>query len=148
MDRKDIEAVVEVFPERSSAERLFKILIGRCNYPNVTVNRLRAAQALEFVLLDDAQQLDLNVLAEFAHFIQEYRASFGQLEASLFLMDGPGKSAFLMAKQFAFNEGFRQGRAIDLDKWFMVPAAVIVEGMGHQFFAGAAIPPDGPRRGA
>ena len=47
-----------------------------------------------------------------AHFVQEERAFVGQLETANPLRYGSSEGAFLVAKQFAFQQIQRVGRAI------------------------------------
>ena len=58
-DRKDLQAVVEIFAKPAAAKVLPQISIGRCDDPDVDPNRLRAAQALELAVLEHPQQLGL-----------------------------------------------------------------------------------------
>ena len=57
-------------------------------------------------------------------------------------MWGPGISAFDMAEQFTFQQGFGQGAAIDGDQGFLRPVMVIMNGAGDQFLAGCRFPPE------
>ena len=52
-----------------------------------TAMRLRAAQALELLLLQDAQQLGLQRRRDVADLVEEQRAAVGQLEAADLLRD-------------------------------------------------------------
>ena len=54
-------------------------------------------------------------LAHVGDFIQENGAAVGVLDPAGFLPDGAGEGAFFMAKQFAFQEGFGDGGAVDAD---------------------------------
>ena len=59
-----------------------------------------AAQALELLLLQDAEQFGLQCRRNIADLVQEERAFVGQLEASNLLRDGSSERAFLVAKKF------------------------------------------------
>src|SRR5688572_8505449 len=50
---------------------------------------------------------------------------------------GSGECATFMAKQFTLQEGVGDGRAIDRDKRLPGATAVLVDGAGTQFLAGA-----------
>jgi hypothetical protein len=49
VDRNDVQAVVQVCSKLLVRHQLRKVLVGRCDHPNVDPNRLAAAQALEFL---------------------------------------------------------------------------------------------------
>src|SRR6266513_2817527 len=61
----------------------------------------------------------------------------GALEIAGMSLIGAGKGALLMSEQFALNEGFREGRAVDLNERFVASWAVLVDDSGDQFFPGA-----------
>ena len=44
-----------------------------------------------------------------------------------------------MTEQFAFQKTFGNGPAIDRDKWLVPADTVLMDHVGHQFFAGAAL---------
>ena len=67
----------------------------------------------ELALLENAQQLHLRGRREVTDFIQKDRALIGHFKAPLAHSDGPGERAFLVAKEFAFDNGFGQGGAIE-----------------------------------
>ncbi len=59
----------------------------------------------------------------------------GGLEASFPVRVGPGKSPLDVAEQFAFEKGFVQGRAVQLNIGTVSPASEIVDGAGNEFFS-------------
>jgi hypothetical protein len=73
-----------------------------------------AAQALEFALLENAQQLHLDVRRHVADFVQEHRPRIGLLELARLGSRGAGEGALLVAEELAFHQVFREGGAVDL----------------------------------
>ena len=59
-DREDVQAVEQVLAERAGGNRVFEVLVGRGDQPDVDLDRLDAAEPLELALLQHAQQLDLD----------------------------------------------------------------------------------------
>ena len=55
---------------------------------------------------------------------------------------GSGEGAFLMAKQLAFQEIFRNGPAINGNKRALLPQAVSMNGAGDQALSSAALSGD------
>jgi len=44
-----------------------------------------------------------------------------------------------MAEKLGFKQSVRNGRAVDHNERFIPEGAIVVNGLGHQFFAGAAL---------
>ena len=69
-----------------------------------------AADPLEALFLDQAQDLRLGQRGHFADFVEEDRAAVALLELADPLAVGPGEGALLVAEQFAFQERSRGWR--------------------------------------
>ncbi len=54
-----------------------------------------------------------------------------------------GEGAFFVAEQFAFDQVFGHGGAVDGDEPVVAPGAQLVNGPGHDLFAGAALAQQG-----
>ena len=104
--------------------------------------KLVGAEAAEFHLLQNAEEFDLGEEAQVADFIEEERAVAGLLKVAFAGADGAGESAFLVAEELGFNQGFRNGAAGDSDKGLIGATAEIVNGAGDQFLAGSAFARD------
>jgi hypothetical protein len=100
------------------------------------------AHAFELPFLQDPQQAYLHIQPDGADFIEKKRALVGQFELAQLFLDGTGKGPFFVTEEFAFDQIGRNCGAVDLDKGLLGPMAVVVDGVGHQFLAGAAFPPD------
>ena len=70
---------------------------------------MRAADPLDLALLNRAQQLGLQLVAEVADLVEEQRAAAGELELAELLPDGAGERALLVAEQRALDELLRDG---------------------------------------
>ena len=53
------------------------VLIGRCDQPEIGLDEVRPADALDFSFLDRPQQLGLELVAQIADFVEEQRATAG-----------------------------------------------------------------------
>ena len=89
---------------------------------------LRATDALESSLLQQAQEFDLSFECEVADFVEEERAALCEFDFSRFARDGTSEGAFFMSEEFAFDEPGRQGAAIDLDQGLGTALAQSVQG--------------------
>src|SRR5882672_1094335 len=115
-EREDIESIIQVISESTLGYHLGQIAIGGGDQTNVHANRPRAPQTLEFLFLEHAKQLRLQLERNVAHFVEKQRALVCELKSAHLLTDRAGKSALLMAEQLAFQQTRWNGRAIELDE--------------------------------
>ena len=80
-----------------------------------------AAQALELLLLQNAQQLGLELQRDVADFVEEQRALVRQFEAPNLARDGAGERASFVAEEFALQQSHGDGGAVDLDEGALAP---------------------------
>jgi len=71
-----------------------------------------AAQALEFLFLQYAQQFGLQCRRNIAYLVQEKCAFVGELETTNLLPDGAGECALFVAKKLTLQQIQRNGSAI------------------------------------
>jgi len=75
-----------------------------CYQPDVDLVGAVAAEPLEFLLLQDAEQFRLKFQRYIANLIQEKRPLIGELKAPRFLSDGAGECSLFVAKQLALEQ--------------------------------------------
>ncbi len=73
---------------------------------------------LKLLLLEDPEQLDLDSRREISNLIEEDGPAIGLLKSADPPLDRSCKGAFLMAEEFTFKKGLRNGRAVHLDQGF------------------------------
>jgi hypothetical protein len=115
----------------------FRFAIRGADDPYVHRKGVLGAHPLEAALLQEAQQLHLHVVGKLGDLVEENRAAVSELEASLFVANGPGKCPPDMAEQLGFDQAFRQGAAVDGNEGGPGPAAFAVDRIGHQLLAGS-----------
>ena len=145
-DFHHVEAVVEVLTETTGSHFLDEVLVGGGDDAHVGGERLVGAHAGKRAILQHAQQFHLDGQRHIADFIEEKRASIRLLEAAGAACDGPGERTLLMAEEFAFEQVFGDGAAIDGDHLALAARAVFVHGLGDELLAGAALAGDEDRR--
>ena len=101
-----------------------------------------AAEPLEAFFLKHAQEFDLGAGGHVADFIQKNGAMVGLFEPADALRVRAGEGAAFVAEQFAFQQRFGNGGAIDGDERRVGAVAVLVNGAGDQFLAGAGFAAD------
>src|SRR6266478_7756377 len=95
-----------------------------------------AAQALEFLFLQDTQQFGLQSRRNITHLVEEQRAFVGQLETANLLRYGSSERAFLVAKKLTFQQIQRNRSAIQPYERVSAPRADVVNRVRDQLFAG------------
>src|SRR5437667_10850290 len=116
VNRKNIQAVKQIFANFLLLNHLPQIAIGGCDQACIGSQGARASQAFELPFLEHAQQLGLKLERDVADLIQKYRSAIGQLKAADALSDSACKSAFLVAEELAFEQACRNRRTVELNK--------------------------------
>src|SRR5262249_39969986 len=92
-NRKNVQTGVKIFPKGLLATSLHQVAFGGGDNAHVHSNRRASADAFEFALLQDSQQLDLRFRRQLADLVEEDCASVGQLEAAEALGNSPAERA-------------------------------------------------------
>src|SRR4029077_11371859 len=116
LNGEDIQSIVQIAAKGALGDQLGKVAIGGGDHANVDALRAVAAQALEFLLLEHAKELGLQLQRNIGDFVEKKRAAVGELETPDFLADGPGEGAALVAEKLRFQQAGGNGGAIDLDE--------------------------------
>src|SRR6266404_2981013 len=105
-----------------------------CDQADINFVRAVTAEPLEFLLLQDAQQLRLKFERNVADLVKKERALVRKLKTSRFLRDRSGECASFMTEQFALQEPKRNCGAIQFHKSPFPSAAQIVDCTRDKFF--------------
>ena len=116
MNRKYVEAVIQIWPIVAGLRLLLKIPVCGGNHAHADFEGLRATDPFELAFLQHAQQFRLQIQRQFTDLVEEDGSFVGQLEATHFLRERAGEGALLMTEQFAFDQAGWDGRAIDFDE--------------------------------
>ncbi|ALC15448.1 hypothetical protein DSOUD_0660 [Desulfuromonas soudanensis] len=139
-DRDDLDPVIEVVAEGFIFHPLDEVLVGRRDDPHVDLDVLGAADAAEGALLEDSQELGLHAEVHVADLVEEDGPAVGGLEETLFHRLGVGESPLFVPHQLAFKKRLGDGGAVDGHEGFVGPGAFVMNGLGDQLLAGAALP--------
>jgi len=115
-----------------------KVFVGSGDKPHIDPDGFITADALKLPLLQDAQQLGLCLQLYVADFVQKKRSFVGQLEFSRLFGRGAGKGSFFMTEELALQQTGRDGHAIELDKRFPLPVALLINRFREKFFSHTA----------
>src|SRR5215469_4456999 len=97
--------------------------------------RSSTSQTLELLLLQDPQQLGLQRQRHISDFVQEQSPTVSHFKAADFLRKGPGKRAFFVAEEFAFQQVKWNRRAIELYERSSAALAGVMDVPGDQLLA-------------
>src|SRR6185369_2009721 len=125
-DRQDIQSVVQVGAESAGRHLLFEVAVRGRNHPHVDLDGTAASDLFKLVFLQYAQQLDLHVEREFAHLVEENRASVGQLEPPRPSIERACECTFHVTEQLALDQAGGDSAAVHLDKGMFVARAATV----------------------
>ena len=142
LDRHDVDPVIEVLAEFPLLDQLDKIMVGGGDDPDIELDHALAADAVDLAGLERAQQAGLGVHRHVADLVKKQRAALGLLEFARRAGDGAGEGALFVAEQFRLDQLRRNRRHIDRDERAVFPVPETVDGLGHQFLAGAGFAQD------
>ncbi|MND98241.1 hypothetical protein D3C80_905840 [compost metagenome] len=137
-----VQAVEQVFAKMPGHHRIGEVDVGRRHQAHVDRDRRARAQAHHFALLQHPQQFHLHVQRQVADFIEEQRAAIGRFEPAGLAVGGAGKGALLVTEQFALDQGFGKGAAVNRHERLAPAAAELMDVAGDQLLAGAGLADD------
>src|SRR5438045_9592187 len=135
LDRYDAEAEEQIASKPAGFCFCREISVRRRNDANVDLDRRRAADALELLFLQDAQELRLEIEAHLRDLIKEQRSAVGTLKRASHSLDRACESAAFVPEQCAFNESFRQRGAVQLDERPVGALTLVMDRMRDELFA-------------
>src|SRR6266850_1607328 len=113
MDLEDVEPVEEIFPEGPARDGRGQVPIRRRDDPHVRLQRARSAQALEFALLQYAEELRLHDRAHLRDLIQEQRPARGLLDPSDLARKRSRERSLLVAEELGLEKLLGKRSAVD-----------------------------------
>ena len=132
----DVEAVKQIFAETPAGNFAGEIAVRGGDDADIDLDALQRTDRPELAFLQDAQEFDLKVERQVAHFIEESSAAAGMFDKPAFGLTGSGESAPGVSEEFAFHERADERAAVNRDK---VTAGCSVEQFtGGDLLAGAA----------
>ena len=113
--------------------------VGGGDDAHVDLHLAVAADAHDAARLEHAQELDLQLDGHLGDLVEEERAARGPLEVAAVLALRAGEAALLVAEQLALDEGGRDGAAVERQVGPLAALGELVDGLGGQLLAGAAL---------
>src|SRR6185295_13249209 len=142
MDRKDVEPVEQILPERACGNRFLQVAVRRGQDTDVHGNRVTVADAFDLAILEDTEQCDLGFRGQIADFVEEDRAAVGGFESPQTPLQRARERALLVAKEFRRDERRRDGCAVHPDERASGSVRFLMDGSRDQFLAAAGLTSD------
>src|SRR6266404_5138579 len=139
INRKSIQAVVQIFAEFAVANHLFQVLVGCSNDANIDSCCACTADRLKLTLLEHAEQLGLKLEWHVSNFIEEQSAVIRQREAADMRIDGARKGSTFVSEELAFEKAGGHRRAVHLDQISVSTGAELVNRSRDDFLACAGL---------
>ena len=114
--------------------------MGGADQPEVRLLRVDAAHSAVAPRFQQPQQFDLQLQGDIPDLVKEQGAAPGRLHQAGLAQVGAGKGPLFMTEQLALEQALGETRALHRDEHAVGPGAVLVDGAGHQFLAGAGFP--------
>src|SRR5262249_46310078 len=93
-----------------------EVPVGCRDQPHVHLDRARATEALEFLLLEHPQELRLELEGNLADLVEEERPAVGHFEPADLLRDRPREGAALVTEELALEEPGGDRSTVQLDE--------------------------------
>ena len=117
-------------------------LICRRHDSNADLDGRVAADSLERVALEHAEQFRLRPKVHLPNLIEKDRAAIRRLEFADHLLGGTGERPFLMPEQLTLKQRLGEGGTIQADKRAASAGTGKMDRPRDQFFANTALPAD------
>ena len=113
-------------PAKVTADRLRQGTIGSSEYPHIDLQLSGRTEAQNAPLFENTKQFGLHLRAHLRDLVQQKGPAIRPLEASLAAAVRARKRPAFVAEQFAFDQAFRDSRAIDGDVRTIMPRGLVV----------------------
>src|SRR5579883_3442470 len=131
LDGEHIQPEIEIRTKPPAGDQFLQIGVGGGDHSDVGLDCFGAAHPLKTLLLKNAQKLDLSEQRQFADFIEKDSTAVALLELADPFAVCSCKRSFLVAEEFAFEQGFRNGAAIHGEEWLLGASAVLIDRSGN-----------------
>src|SRR5207302_640768 len=138
---------VKVFPELLRGDRRLEVRGAGGEDPDVGGERLRAAEARESALAEQAEEPGLGGAAQLSHFVEEERAAASELQAAALARRRAREGTLLVTEDLRLDHPVGHCTDAHLDEGLLRPRRVGVDGAGDELLARAGLAAD-EHRGA
>src|SRR5207249_10064841 len=134
-----VQAIVEIFAERTPGEGLLEVLIRRSDDPDVHIDHAAPPDPGEAEILQDMQEFGLEGEGKVGDLIEVDRPLVGVLELPRLPLVRSGEGPLFVAEQLRLEKPRRDGRAVDLDERATATPRGSVDSAGNDILAHPAL---------
>jgi hypothetical protein len=98
-------------------------VVGGGHHAHVHFSRSGFTEPSDFLLLQYAKQVGLDVVGDIADLVEEQDSALRGLEEPLLVVDGSGEGAFLVAEELAAQQRIREPGAVGCNEGAFMPYA-------------------------
>ncbi len=131
------EAVEEIFAEAAGKDFGAKVSIGGGNQADVHMPHFRRADALNFAVLNDAQELRLHLQRGLADFVEKHSTAVGVFEEAGASIRRASECAADVTEELAFEKRVNERGAIADGETLLSDRAHVVQGASDELLARA-----------
>ena len=142
VDFEGIDAEEQVFAEAAFLNHLLEFAVGGADDSNIDMEWFVVSYAANFAGFEESEEFDLHAFVEFAEFVEEQSSAVGDFEETGAVCIGAGEGAASVSEEFAFDEVFGDGAAVDGDEGFVATFALFMDASGDHFLASAGFSED------
>ncbi len=135
--RKNRESKEQIFTKGFVRHCLIQVTIGRGHDAHINHNFGTSANTGNGALLNHSQQFGLNGQWQLTDFIQKNRAALRQFKFPSPAAIRPSVGPFFVAKEFVFDQCFRNCGTVEGNKGPVGTWAEVMNGTSKEFLAGA-----------
>ncbi|MNQ38035.1 hypothetical protein D3C85_515970 [compost metagenome] len=141
-ERDHVQTVVKILAKTPRLDLHQGIPVGGADEAHIHRLHLAAADPLQGAGLDEAQQLALQVEIHLADLVEEQGATVRQAGRPLAIPLSSGKGSLHMAEDLALHQIVGNGGAVERDEGLIPARAALMDRLGTDLLAGAALPRD------
>ena len=139
---ENVEPEVKIAAKTALRHCLLQVAIGSGQNAYIDGNSLGAAHRADLAFLNGAQQLRLQIDRQLANLIQKHCSAFCNRQQAITRLHRPGKRAFHVPKQLAFNKRRNQRATVHRDEGLGVKWPREMNCPRHHFLTGSALSQD------
>ena len=138
-DRHHLEPMVEITAEGARGNRILQVPVRGRENTDVDPCRRVGTDTGYFPGFQHPQELDLRRHRHVADLVEKQRASVGVFKLTDAVAGGVGERAPHMAEEFALQNVLAERGTVEGNEGLVLPRAVLMDGLGHEFFSGAGL---------
>src|SRR5208282_2607395 len=145
-ERHNVQPVIQVSAQSALSDGALKLTIGGGQNPHIDRNLPSASKPRNLLIFENAKQFGLHLRPHLCDLVEQKGSAVRAFETAFAPAIRAGEGAALVAEQFAFDQGLRNGRAIDGDVGTAMARRFVVDCTCGQLLSRTTLASDDHRR--